>query len=73
MSYRYLTTEEQLRIRQLRSDGCPIREIARTLERPVMTVSQFCKRNGIGADRRGGSYLSRSEKLLAGELGLPPC
>lgn len=71
--YRSLTEVEQEQILAMRADEVPVREIARTIGRPVMTVSAFCKRAGVSPTTRGGSYLSRRELLMARELGLPTC
>ena len=70
MGGKRLTTDEIERIRAFREDGCPIREIARTIGRPVMTVQSCAANLGMSPVRKGGLVLNRAERKLAQELGI---
>jgi hypothetical protein len=65
-----MTEAERARIKLFAEDGCPIREIARTVGRPVMTVQAYVARIGLSPAHNGGLVLSPPERKIAKALGI---
>ena len=58
-NYRHLSAEEREQIAIGLAQGCSVRAIARTLQRPASTISREIQRNGEAAGRYGGVVAHR--------------